>query len=132
MKVYLVIECDYVRGVFSSKEKADKLAAYYQGVYRIYVEEYEVDEPLLYPEGQLAWSVRLDSDGSADAKRIDPNSVNTEMFARKHMLRTDCWAEDAQHAIRISRERMMQSPELQDHPIKIQHCYWLGKQEAAT
>lgn len=129
MKVYVLTSGIYsnyhVVGIFSSEAKALGAAesmglkiASDQGS----IDEYEMDE--FFRSGMFAYRVTMNLRGN-DAQIVlteapDDNRVegNWRMFIERNehgWFRTECWARDSEHALKIANERRIQWLSLPGH-----------------
>jgi hypothetical protein len=104
---------DYsVRGVFTTRDGAEMLAAKYPPHYAE-IEEITLDEYPDYPAGMLRYRVYFDIDGNSWATHCEPDigdDSNSKCYpgASGKTMATYCWARDEDHAVKIANERRAQ------------------------
>ena len=111
MTIYIVTDGDYsdysIRGVFSTKEKAEHAKAFYNS--RNDLEEYEVDSLPEHPEGMFWFGVQMTKEGEAiEVSRGTVMWENKERWAPYGDDRSvyfEMWARDEKRAIKTANER---------------------------
>jgi len=112
MKVFVVQTGDYsdeyIVGIFSTQEKAERIAKLYEGSVR----EQEVDKIDNVPEGCWFYSVEMRKDGEVilvRAKSADDYDANYgwdyNSYPENDHMTFFIWAKDEDHAIKIANEK---------------------------
>ena len=123
MKVWLLTRGEYsdysVVGIYSTKKKAQKTAAFMERIEQGDVhepKEWEMDDPHPHPEGFLPFYVWMDEEGNvinepntgflsqppaAEITKVDCRTYDSSSW-RVTCWRVTCWAKDAAHAIKIA------------------------------
>ena len=116
-EAFLVTQGEYsdyhVLAVFSTREGAEKYAAYYptNGYNAVDIELVGLDEWGKYPPGKLRYRVQFDREGNnRQIQQEGPDDGYEEVrpHADGETMVTYCWANDEQHAAKIANERRVQ------------------------
>lgn len=123
---YVVTTGEYssysIRGVYSTREKADYAARLYGGD----VEEYEIDALPDHPEGMVNIYVFMEKDGKARTMHQDPDTEIRPPSFYKGELHVSTWAKDEAHAIKIANEIRGQKIALNEWPDYVEPVYAPG------
>ena len=109
--LYVVTSGEYsdykIESIFSTKEKAEKFCSLFpeDAFQKPDIEEYELDE--YSNKDKKEFSVSMDIDGHIDRVfQINPGGIAKESCVfHRDLLHSYCYADDTQHAIKITNER---------------------------
>ena len=109
--LYVVTSGEYsdykIESIFSTKEKAEKFCSLFpeDAFQKPDIEEYELDE--YSNKDKKEFRVSMSIDGHVNfVYQIDPGDIDKEScFFHKNLLYSCCYADDTQHAIKITNER---------------------------